>query len=145
MGIRSRDRQPLIIRFEKKVYRTPNCWFFTGKILNSGYGIMRVNCRSRVATHVSWFLKYGHWPPSDKFVLHKCDIRQCVNPDHLFLGTQKENLKDRNDKGYTDRKLTPGQELEICALWPARSKVSLAREYGIGETTVTRILIRTKK
>src|SRR5579859_4319368 len=102
-----RDREPLANRFLKKVYKTENCWFWLGSRFNNGHGKMTVAEVQQVATHVSWFLAHGEWPPADKLVLHTCDIRQCVRPDHLFLGTQGENTRDAVSKGCHGR--IPGE------------------------------------
>jgi hypothetical protein len=63
------------------------------KFLN-GYG----RCSDKRAHRVSWVLNYGEIPDS-MLVLHKCDVRACINPDHLWLGTQLDNMRDMISKG----------------------------------------------
>lgn len=77
------------------------CWEWTASLIGSGYG--QFQCcingkRYKYAHRVSWVLSFGEIP-SGMFVLHKCDNRICVNPNHLFIGTQKDNVEDMDRKG----------------------------------------------
>lgn len=91
--------RPLAERFWEKVYKTDSCWFWIGGLNTGGYGEIGFEGKVYVATRVSWFLYFGNWPPLGKGLLHKCDIRQCVRPEHLFLGTQSDNMNDAVAKG----------------------------------------------
>jgi hypothetical protein len=79
-----------------------NCWVWTKTKNPSGYGIMsaaQIKPRIPVAVHrISWMIHYGKFP-HDEWVLHKCDNRACVRPDHLFLGDRITNIKDAVSKG----------------------------------------------
>ena len=80
--------------FEEKVRKTDSCWLFTGAKNRYGYGWFKeVN-----AHRCAWIIYKGEIP-KNMFVLHKCDTPSCVNPDHLFLGTQADNLADMDRKG----------------------------------------------
>lgn len=74
-----------------------NCWQWTGGIRGNGYGQFWYKGTNRKASRVSYELFVDD--PGKNFVLHKCDNRLCVNPDHLFLGDHTANMEDRNIKG----------------------------------------------
>jgi len=96
-GIYIRKINPITDRFWKKVTKTDTCWLWTGSIGNTGYGQLRVNRKTVRAHRVSWEL-HNSKILSGMCVLHKCDNPPCVNPDHLFLGTHKDNASDREYK-----------------------------------------------
>lgn len=79
------------------------CWLWTGSVSSVGRGSIGVwrpdGLFSQDLVHrVVWFLVYGPIPP-DLYVLHKCDVARCCNPDHLYLGTQVQNMEDRSTRG----------------------------------------------
>ncbi len=74
------------------------CWFWTVALHGSGYGIFGIGKTTYRAHRISWTLKRGPIPKG-LFVLHKCDVRACVNPSHLFLGTNQDNVNDMIRKG----------------------------------------------
>src|SRR5882672_3448747 len=88
-------------KFWEKVNKTDTCWLWTGKIARDGYGYLR----DQAAHRVSWELHNGP-VPEGKWVLHHCDIRPCVNPSHLFLGSRQDNMDDMSMKGRAGKKLT---------------------------------------
>ena len=97
-----------IARFEDKLdpSRTPDeCWLWQGSKYSKGYGYFRMNQRATSAHRASYRLFVGPIPRGLQ-VLHRCDVRACVNPAHLFLGTGTDNMRDRDTKG---RGKWPGQ------------------------------------
>jgi hypothetical protein len=98
-------------RFEALVYPDPNsgCFIYAGFTKPDGYGFFYHDRRHWQAHRFAWVLAFGEIP-YPLWVLHKCDVRCCVNPDHLYLGTQMENMGDmaRRRRGTTGRLLPYG-------------------------------------
>lgn len=87
-------------RFWRMINKTDTCWLWLGRPrISFGYGRIQLENRQSVSSHrFSWELHNGPIPQGMS-VLHKCDVPQCVRPDHLFLGTQLDNMRDRRSKG----------------------------------------------
>ncbi len=93
------ERVTLLERFESKWTPEPNtgCWLWIGSIDTGGYGSIRIG-KLKIASRVSYELHVGPIPDG-MCVCHRCDVRSCVNPAHLFLGTHKANMDDKSQKG----------------------------------------------
>ena len=94
--------------FEKIVIKDNDCWRWNKKLLKNGYTTINMGRTKTILGHrVSWLIHNGSIP-NKILVLHKCDNRSCTNPEHLFLGTQLDNVRDMDKKG---RRVTRGNKL----------------------------------
>jgi hypothetical protein len=84
-------------KFWAKIEQGDGCWRWRGATAN-GYGHMTERGKTMLAHRLSWELHHGPIPKGMQ-VLHRCDTRRCVRPDHLFLGTHRENMADKVAKG----------------------------------------------
>lgn len=137
--------------FWLQVDKTDSCWLWTGAKHKLGYGVLSAGGRRVKAHRASFFLHNGHIF-TDMKVLHRCDVRNCVNPDHLFLGTQADNVADMVRKGR--QRGTPryaDQNPMAKASWPVVERMRalhgagwsqgrLAKEFGLAKMTVNRIV-----
>ena len=129
-----------------------NCWNWTGPISGSGsgYGHIFINKKYWRAHRLVWKLTHGVIPKGIH-VLHKCDNTRCVNPNHLFLGTHRDNINDMMHKGRQTRgtrtgtnKLSESDVREIRKRAAAGEEtVELAKEFGI--VTRTAWSVATKR
>jgi hypothetical protein len=96
--------RPVAERFEEKIHIEPNCgcWLWTAGVCKKGYGTFELprHTGSIGAHRLSWQLHRGPIPEG-MHVLHRCDIPSCVNPAHLWLGTNADNVADRVKKRRT--------------------------------------------
>jgi len=140
-------------RFSKKWILEPNsgCWLWIGAMGVSKYGQIRVKNADGFwamgyAHRVSWRI-YNSIIPDKMHVLHKCDNPSCVNPSHLFLGTQKSNMEDKALKGRqirgeqsTQAKITEKNAISI--LNDTRPHKKIANQYNISASLISRIKTR---
>lgn len=131
--------------FWSKVEKGEGCWRWTGGLSPKGYGVHWVGRGHKRAHRFSFELATGI-DPADQVVMHKCDNRACVNPDHLQLGTQSENVADMDAKGRRGQsrgeahhaaKLTPDQVRAIRN--DGRAPRHIAREYPVTESGIEAI------
>lgn len=142
-----------VLRFWPKVDKSGDCWVWTGSRDAKGYGMFALNGKAIRTSRFSWMLAHGSIPDG-LHVLHKCDNPPCVNPSHLFLGTNADNMRDRANKGHYQyqkdpltkphRKLTPDQVREIRRLYPLGkyTQKQLGKMFGISRIQVQYILYR---
>lgn len=132
-------------RFNRYVEKTESCWLWRGgKYTKSGYGCFRGPLNERYAHRCSWVINKGKIPEGIS-VLHKCDVRLCVNPDHLFLGTQADNAKDMANKGRSTRgeknpmaKLTDGLVRRIRTAKGTHARVAMQFDMSLSATAAVR-------
>lgn len=86
--------------FWPKVDKSGDCWMWTAARTSEGrYGAFAINQRKHQAHRAAWFFATGHLPVVGEVICHRCDNTLCVRFDHLFLGTQADNLRDMREKG----------------------------------------------
>lgn len=136
-------RWPLGKKFWRGVTPTSGCWEWAGARSNEGYGQLRNGQRGSLQAHrVSWTIHFGEIPDG-MFVLHHCDNRPCVRPDHLFLGTQADNLHDMYSKGrgrYGGYTATRATAFKLRLRETGQSVREAAAANGISRTTAYRWL-----
>ncbi len=118
------------------------CWNWTGLCSLKGYGRIGIN-KKIIRTHrFSWEIHFGKIP-KDLYVLHTCDNRKCVNPKHLFLGTQQDNMNDKINKNRQSKgedrpsaKLTKDQVKEIRNLKDKFSQREIAKIFNVTHGTI---------
>lgn len=146
----ARPRESLDVRFWKKVRRGKACWVWTGYKNPRGYGIISAGgspIQLLLAHRVSWVLSRGEIP-NGMCVMHKCDNPPCVNPKHLVVGTQAENLDDMRKKGR-DRyrplfgENNPRHRLTDRSVLSIRKSALSHRElgimHGVARSTITAV------
>jgi len=134
-------------QLEDRVVRVTEsgCWVWLGPINDSGYGVDRLRGDNQLAHRSAWRTLVGD--PGQLFVCHHCDVRCCVNPAHLFLGTAGDNNRDRHRKGRSGAaagssngraKLTLAQVADIRQRYAAGGvrQVDLAMEFGVHQTAI---------
>lgn len=88
-------------KFLQKVEKTESCWLWIGNKRNKNrdsYGVMSF-LGKKVDTHRIAYILFKGSIPDGMYVCHTCDVKLCVNPDHLWLGTQQQNMQDAKKKG----------------------------------------------
>ncbi len=130
-----------------RVQKSESCWNWTGPISKFGYGTIYLDAKRRsVRVHRVMYQVFHGEIPIGLNVLHKCDNRRCVNPDHLFLGTIADNQKDAAIKNRLRVKLELGQVCEIRRLYiEGFSQVDLAKMFKINQSNISRIVNRKRR
>lgn len=138
------------MNLEDKYITEPNsgCWLWCGCRDRHGYGKVGVNRSPKLAHRVSWQVHRGPIPKGI-CVLHKCDTPACINPDHLYLGTQRDNASDRVQRGrqatgeqHKSSRLSLAVVNEIRA--STETNVALARRFGVTNGHVSKIRLRQR-
>lgn len=125
-------------RFKSKFKIVENgCWEWTACIGSGGYGTFNYKGKTQRSHRIAWELYCGEIPVNMD-VLHRCDVRNCVNPNHLFIGTHTDNMQDASEKGrLSNRKNRLGK----FHTQESKNKISIGRigKYG-GESNPRAIL-----
>lgn len=147
-----RGQQSIVDRFWARVNKTETCWLWTGTILSHGYGQISLGHPSTPgskrwrAHRFSWELHRGTIPDG-LVVCHTCDNPICVRPDHLFLGTQADNVHDSSRKGRKNawgvQKLN-ADDVRVIRHQAARGLLQkdIAKAFGVARNTISGIVRR---
>lgn len=139
------SRTSLVDRMTAQTMRTEGCWEWIGHIGQRGYGQVKDKYKTKLAHRVAYELANGPVPEGMR-VCHRCDNPVCVNPAHLFLGTDADNMQDKAAKGRCNpergekhhaAKLTEMQALDI--LVSTLKGKDLALMYGVSPATISDI------
>ena len=156
---KTKNKEVIARRFWDKVDKDTDsgCWEWTGALDSPGYGRIKVGNKLDGAHRVSWIMHNGPIPKHDSYhgtcVLHKCDNRKCVRPDHLFLGVAKDNTQDMMQKGRRfqhpqkgesngNSKLNDDIVLTIRKYAGALNNIKVATFYGVSPSTISDVIRR---
>lgn len=144
-----------IARFWNKVDRRgpDECWLWLAAPQKDGYGAFHLDDQKVAAHRIAWMIKHPRVSAEGMCVCHTCDVRSCVNPAHLFLGTHQENVADRHAKGRSSppKGSANGQskldertvrEMRIIYARGGISQCELGKRYGITQSVTHALLHR---
>ena len=155
----NREKQNAAARFWPKVriQQPGDCWLWQGSTNWGGYGLFKFRGKDQGAHRVAWILTVGEIPAEDGYhgtcVLHACDTPSCVNPRHLSLGTQKDNIAEREVRNRGNRPAKVNNQLrwteddirEIRRLHKDGIKqVDIAKRFQTSRGTISRIVNRKR-
>lgn len=128
-------------RFLNKVEKIPftDCWIWAGALKPNGYGDFYLNGKVQTAHRASYQLFIGSIDKSVD-ICHKCDLRHCVNPNHLFAGSRSENMKDASNKGRLGHRVAKlSYEQSQIIKESSEKNYLLAQKYNVSQNIISRI------
>ena len=145
MAIREELQEKSVKRFWAKVTKSgeDECWLWSAALNEAGYGVFGVGKQTDKAHRISYRLTHGEIPKG-MFICHHCDVRNCVNPKHLFAGTNRDNVKDMlkkgrgskpPDMGGWNKKVLPGWVFKELG---TRPDTEIAKKAGVTKHTIRR-------
>lgn len=140
-------------RLENYVDKTGDCWIWTKNTYKYGYGRLSIGKSKQIRAHRYMYEKTYGVIPNGMNVLHSCDNPRCIKPEHLFLGTQKDNVTDMMKKrrgGYksfkgeehSNSKLKDTDIIKIKEMWSSGLFLQreIAKELGISQQVISKIV-----
>lgn len=149
----TRNNNPDVFWSRVDIRSEDECWNWKSYLGSFGRGAYSIGQKSIKSHRWAWFLTHGEIPKG-MFVCHKCDNGRCCNPNHLFLGTPKENTQDMVSKGRKvtlrgeddpKSKLTSQDVINIRSEWagnPRPSQFALAKKYNVSRSTIEAVVLR---
>jgi len=134
----------LKIRILRQSERDGECMVWTGPTMSSGYGRTNFDYRGMSAHRASWEAHFGEIPDG-MFVLHDCDNKLCVNPDHLHIGTQADNVREAFERGLvttgSDRRQSKLTEKNVNLIRESyangeMNQIELGERFGVSDSTI---------
>ncbi len=127
-------------RFWGRVNRTTGCWLFAGAVSSSGYGSVVRSGKTYTAHRYAWLDTFGCLPGPSVFLCHTCDVKLCVNPDHLYEGSRSDNARDMWSRGRARHKPSAISATDLRIL---RGRGMLQREVaemvGVSQVRISQI------
>lgn len=129
--------------FERSVEYDPNtgCWLWSRPLQESGYGRF-YRFPGESSAHRASYSRFKGLIPKGSHVLHRCDTPACVNPDHLFLGTPRDNVNDCLAKGRKPRTKPHLKNVDEILAYALEGPAAIRRRFSLGAVCVSRILRR---
>ncbi len=140
-------------RLTNYIDKTDTCWNWIGYKNDHGYGLISIGRGKQTRAHRFMYERYKGTIPKDMKVLHSCDNPACVNPEHLSIGTQKDNVKDMMNRGrggyksfhgesHHMSKLTDEKVKQIRDLWDKGGvyQSQLAKQFGVSQQVISKVV-----
>lgn len=131
---------------ENKHYKVTSkeCWDWIRCTDKDGYGLISIvknNKRTTQGAHRRSYMNVHGVIPAGQYVLHKCDNVRCINPEHLFIGTQQDNMDDmRSKKAHYKAKISAKEVIEIRVLGETLTHKDISERYNLSRNAVTNIV-----
>jgi hypothetical protein len=137
-------------RFYRNVEKTDTCWIWHGTVTNHGYGQLSMGLRGKctfISSHrLSWILANKKDIPSGMEILHSCDNKLCVNPNHLSVGTHQKNMQEAKERNRIAKGLRNGAAVyddimveEIKNMFGSVPAMSIAKLCGVSRSYVYKV------